>query len=205
MTGIEDVGASTGRARALRTHVGGHGHGRGQDGLDDLAHGAVQATRRVQHQHHQGRTAVAGLVDAAHDIVGTRRTDGAFDAQHPGRRRGVHRHRKTCPAQQKAQQPARQQAQRHTTACGAEGKTSRRHGTYRGAARSHGTSAKDRETSLGRCPARHKRARTPPCTRRGRRGQQPARQVPRWRVMPHERQTRTSRAAETEKWGCRWL
>ena len=50
---IEDVGAGAGSPGAARSNEGGHRHGRGENVLDDLAHGGIQPAWRVHFEHHE--------------------------------------------------------------------------------------------------------------------------------------------------------
>ncbi|MNN29993.1 hypothetical protein D3C81_1436210 [compost metagenome] len=105
VAGIEDVSASAGSPGPAGGDEACNRHRAGEYGLDHLAHGAVQAARRIHADDHQLRALRMGLVQAAHQVVGTGRADGIVDAQHPdstGRCLAARRQ----PKQHQQQQPA---------------------------------------------------------------------------------------------------
>jgi hypothetical protein len=61
------------------------GTGETRMALIDLAHGGVEAARRVHLQDHQLLAEPGGAGDAVHDVIGVGRADGAVDGQQ-GRR-----------------------------------------------------------------------------------------------------------------------
>ncbi|MNN23245.1 hypothetical protein D3C81_1366370 [compost metagenome] len=87
VAGIEDIGTGAGGAGPAGGDEAGDRNGAGQDRLDHLAHGTVQATRGVQAQHHQLCALGLCLVEATNQVIGAGRADGVIDAQHPDRAR----------------------------------------------------------------------------------------------------------------------
>lgn len=82
MTGIQDVGAGAGGTGAAGCDIAGDGNWRGDDFLDDLAHGAVQAAGGVDADQDQLYIAGgSGAVQAAFDIVAAGRANGAVELQ----------------------------------------------------------------------------------------------------------------------------
>ena len=78
---VEDIGPRACRARALGPYVGGHRHRRGENALDDLAHGCIQSTGGIHLQHDERCIGFLGHLDAARNEVGRGRPDCALDLQ----------------------------------------------------------------------------------------------------------------------------
>jgi hypothetical protein len=75
-------------ARAPEGATSHHRHGRGQDVLDDAAHGGVEPAGGVHAQDHERRRFVPGFLQPAVHVVAGRRPDGTTDIEHhhlPGR------------------------------------------------------------------------------------------------------------------------
>ena len=103
--GEQDVGAGTGGARAARCHVHHHRHGRGEDVLDDGAHGGIEPAGRVYLENHERGVGILGLGEAAVHVVRGRRADGAVD---------LHKHRLPWHSRflgRQEQRPGREQKQ----------------------------------------------------------------------------------------------
>ena len=118
VTGIEDIGAGARGTRALRCNEGGHRHRRGDDLLDDLAHGGVQSARGIHFQHHQLRVLVGSRFQATYHIVGRSRADGAVDVEY-GHQRGGRRY---APSQAGEQEQSGQQSVSEGWEAGMEGR-----------------------------------------------------------------------------------
>ncbi|MCY1303709.1 hypothetical protein D9M70_534300 [compost metagenome] len=84
VAGIEDIGAGARRARTARRDVARNRHGGSEDRADDLAHRRVETSGRIHLQDHQRKAALFRLRQAAPDIFGRGRADGAVDMQHQG-------------------------------------------------------------------------------------------------------------------------
>ena len=81
MARVEDIGPRACSARTLGPYVGGHRHRRGENALDDLAHGCIQPTGSIHLQHDEGCIGFLGHLDTACNEVGGGRPDCALDLQ----------------------------------------------------------------------------------------------------------------------------
>jgi hypothetical protein len=78
---IENVGAGARGARALRRDVGNYRHAGIENRADDVAHGAVQAARRVHLDDDELGVAIPRLLDAPHEEVRRRGPDRTLHGQ----------------------------------------------------------------------------------------------------------------------------
>ncbi|MNE00187.1 hypothetical protein D3C80_925910 [compost metagenome] len=85
MAGVEDIGTGAGRPGATGGDESGYRHGAGENHLDDCAHRAVEPAGGIEADHHQLRLLRLGLLQAAHQIVGTGRADSVIDTQNQHR------------------------------------------------------------------------------------------------------------------------
>ena len=75
----QDVGAGGCGARARGRHVHHHRHGRGEDVLDDDAHGGVEPAGGIHLQDHERGVGILGLGEPAVHVIRGRRTDSTAD------------------------------------------------------------------------------------------------------------------------------
>ncbi len=110
MARVEDVGAGARRAGAARRHIGDHRDRRGEDVLDDVAHGRAQAPRRVHAQDEDGGVQLPRLLEARMDELGRRRSDGPLHLEQDGDPRrllGGENARRQPHAEDEAERPQR--------------------------------------------------------------------------------------------------